>query len=131
MNIGKAARQADLSVDTVRYYERRGLLKPAARTASGYRQYTTEDIRHLKFIRHAKELGFTLEEIKQLLALRAGGSDCAQVRQVAESKADEIKGRIDKLSTIHDVLRELARQCVQGGDGDTCPILKSLEKNDE
>lgn len=131
MKIGELAKQAQVSVDTVRYYEQRGLLPRAARTLSGYRRYSADDAKRLRFICHAKELGFTLEEIKQLLALRAGGSDCAQVRQAAESKADEIKDRIEKLTTMHSVLLELARQCEQGGDGDACPILKTLEERDE
>jgi Hg(II)-responsive transcriptional regulator len=129
MKIGTVARKAGFSVDTVRYYERRGLINPATRSASGYRQYSTEDIRRLRFIQHAKELGFTLEEIRQLLALRSGGSDCTRVRQIAEIKAAEIRKRIEKLSTMHDVLLELASQCDEGSDDD-CPILKSLESND-
>ncbi len=131
MKIGELARQARVSVDTVRFYEQRGLISPPARSDSGYRQYTDADAKRLRFIVHAKELGFTLEEIKQLLALRADGSDCAKVNKVAEEKANEIAARIEKLSSMREVLLELARQCGQGTSDDACPILKSLEENHE
>ncbi len=130
MNIGKAARQVGLSVDTVRYYERRELLGSVTRSVSGYRQYADEDIQHLRFIQHAKELGFTLKEIKQLLGLRADGSDCTRVRKVAEKKADDIKDRIEKLSTMHGILLELVQRCESGKGDDSCPVLKSLEDKD-
>ncbi|MDX8410268.1 MAG: heavy metal-responsive transcriptional regulator [Mariprofundaceae bacterium] len=131
MRIGELARQAGVSVDTVRFYEQRGLLPRPARTASGYREFSPDDAKRLCFICHAKELGFTLGEIKQLLALRSGGSDCVRVRQVAEAKADEIRDRIDKLAAMRAVLLELARQCEQGTDGDICPILNSLEQGND
>ncbi|MDX8406373.1 MAG: MerR family DNA-binding protein [Mariprofundus sp.] len=129
MKIGEIAKQAQISVDTVRFYEQRGLLPQASRSLSGYRQYALEDVRRLKFIVQAKELGFTLEEIKQLLALRAGGSDCATVKGIAEDKAREITKRIERLSRMREVLLDLASQCGQGNDDEACPILKSLEDN--
>ena len=131
MKIGELAKQAQVSVDTVRFYEHQGLLPQAARSHSGYRQYASSDAKRLRFIVHAKELGFTLEEIKQLLALRADGSDCARVKSVAEEKANEIATRIEKLSGMRKVLLELARQCKEGTSDDSCPILKSLEDNHE
>jgi len=129
MKIGEIAKQAQVSVDTVRFYEQRGLLPQASRSLSGYRQYALEDVRRLMFIVQAKELGFTLEEIKQLLALRAGGSDCATVKGIAEEKAREITNRIEKLSRMREVLLDLASQCGQGDSEEICPILKSLEDN--
>jgi len=131
MKIGKLAERAQVSVDTVRFYEQRGLLPQAARSHSGYRQYSPGDAKRLQFIVHAKELGFTLEEIKQLLALRADGSDCARVKSVAAEKANEITARIEKLSDMRRVLIELASQCEQGTSDEACPILKSLEDNNE
>jgi len=131
MKIGEMAKRAQISVDTVRFYEQRGLLPQAPRSHSGYRQYSSGDAKRLRFIVYAKELGFTLEEIKQLLALRADGSDCATVKSVAEGKADEIAARIEKLSGMRKVLLELAKQCEQGTSDDSCPILKSLEDNHE
>jgi len=131
MKIGELAKRAQVSVDTVRFYEQRGLLPQAARSHSGYRQYASSDAKRLQFIVHAKELGFTLEEIKQLLALRADGSDCTRVKSVAEEKANEIASRIEKLSGMRKVLLELAKQCEQGASDEACPILKSLENNHE
>lgn len=130
MKIGSVARQAGLSVDTVRYYERLGLLKPAARTAAGYRRYANDDVRRLKFISHAKELGFTLKEIAQLLALRTGGPDCDKVRRIALEKAADIDEKIKLLEQMRRALLELAGRCAQAG-GDDCPIIHALEENDD
>ncbi len=127
MKIGELSKKADVSIDTVRYYEKRGLIPPAARMQSGYRQYTAHDITRLKFIVQAKDLGFSLEEIKQFLAIRADGRACGQVKSVAESKAAEIETRIQKLSHMRQVLLTLAEQCEQTPDTDPCPILKALE----
>ena len=128
MKIGELSKKTGVSIDTVRYYEQRGLIPSAVRTQSGYRQYSVSDITRLKFIVQAKELGFTLEEIGQLLAIRADGQACAEVRAVAEAKADEISTRILKLSLMRQTLLTLAEQCEQTSDTDSCPILKSLEK---
>lgn len=128
--IGWVAKEAGVNAQTILYYERRGLLKACARLSSGYRLFDDETVRRIRFIRHAKELGFTLEEIKQLLGLRAGGSECAQVRKVAEAKATDIQERIEKLSSMRVVLLDLARRCEQDGSIDACPILKTLEAAD-
>ncbi len=127
MKIGEFSNMAGVSVDTVRYYEQRGLIPQVARSTSGYRQYSAEDVMRLKFIVQAKELGFTLEETGQLLAIRADGRACAEVRAVAEAKAEEIDMRIQKLSRMRQTLLTLAEQCEQTSDIDLCPILKSLE----
>ena len=127
MKIGELAKRAKVNIDTIRYYERRQLLPLPDRTASRYRDYADGDVKRLLFIVHAKELGFTLEEIKELLCLRAGQAECAQVRQIARRKADEIATRIEDLSRIQHVLLELAEKCEQEGDADYCPILKALE----
>jgi len=128
MKIGELAKQAQVSVDTIRFYEKRGLITQTSRSHSGYRMYAPNDVKRLQFIVHAKELGFTLEEIKQLLALRADGSDCARVKSVAEEKALEITSRIEKLSRMRKVLLDLASQCDHGDADEACPILKSLEE---
>jgi len=127
MKIGELAKQGDVKVDTVRYYEKRGLIPRAARAASGYRHYTQRDATRLKFIVQAKELGFTLDEIGQLLALRSDGQACDEVQRVAESKAKEIDTKIQRLSHIRSTLLELAAQCENTAEHDACPILKSLE----
>ena len=131
MKIGELAKRAKINIDTIRYYEQRQLLLPPDRTLSGYRNYSENDVTRLLFIVHAKELGFTLEEIKTLLSLRSGQTNCSQVRKIARNKACEINSRIESLSRIRHVLLELAEKCERGGDGEECPILKSLEDQNE
>jgi len=116
-----------VSIDTVRYYEQRGLIPPPARTKSGYRQYSVGDVTRLKFIVQAKELGFTLEEIGQLLAISSDERTCSQVKAVAHAKAEEIEMRIQKLAHMRQTLLTLAEQCEQTPDADPCPILNVLE----
>jgi len=129
MKIGELSKMTDVSIDTVRYYEKRGLIPKSVRSASGYRQYNKHDATRLKFIVQAKELGFTLDEIGQLLALRRDGRACIEVRSVAESKSQEIDMKIQKLSRMRQTLLELAEQCEKSSDNDPCPILNSLEES--
>jgi len=127
MKIGELSKKTDVSIDTIRYYEQRGLIPPAARTASGYRQYSIEDVSRLNFIVQGKSLGFTLEEIGQLLAMSSGGRSCSQLKAVAHAKADEIEVRIQKLAHMRQTLLTLAEQCEQTADTAPCPILDVLE----
>ncbi len=131
MKIGELAKKAKVNIDTIRYYERRGLLSKPRRSSSGYRIYSEADAKRLLFIIHAKSLGFTLEEIKVLLSLRAGESNCDEVRQIARNKAGEIASRVQSLLRIQYVLLELAEQCEQKDKGDLCPILNAMEKDHE
>jgi len=126
MKIGELAKQAQVTVDTIRYYERRQLMPIAKRTSSQYRSYSKHDVKRLLFITHAKELGFTLKEIKTLLSLRSGELQCTQVRTIAKNKAAEIAARIKHLARMEQVLLQLANECAKQ-DGDTCPILQALE----
>jgi len=128
MKIGTLSKHTGVSVDTIRYYEKRGLIPPAPRTDAGYRHYTAQDVQRLRFIVQAKGLGFTLEEIATLLAMRSDTDNCQQVRRVAQAKADDIEQRIQKLRRMHDILSTLAQQCAQTPDDDACPILKMLEQ---
>ncbi len=128
MKIGEFSRLAGVSVDTVRYYEGRGLLEKPARRESGYRVYSGKDLRRLRFIIHAKELGFTLHEIGQLLSIRSDGSECESVKALAEQKAEEMEERMRKMARMRDVLLELAEKCGERGGLDPCPILKALEE---
>ncbi len=130
MKIGELSREVNLSVDTLRYYERRGLIPKPPRMASGYRRYSADDVRRLKFITRAKELGFTLDEIRELLSIRSDGSDCESVKTLAEAKAQEIDVRIKKMLHMKRVLWKLARQCEDKANLDPCPILKTLEDED-
>lgn len=129
LTIGKLARAGGLAVDTVRYYERVGLLAKPARSASGYRQYPLEAVVRLQFIRQAKELGFTLAEIRELLALRLGpGNSCAEVRARVRAKIADIEHRLGRLEAIKRTLARLAASCPGRGPLAKCPILDAFEK---
>ncbi|MDQ6956662.1 MAG: heavy metal-responsive transcriptional regulator [Mariprofundaceae bacterium] len=128
MKIGELSKMTGVSIDTVRYYEKRGLIPSPVRSRAGYRQYGEHDAKRLLFIVQAKGLGFTLEEIGQLLALRSDGRACVEVRSAAQSKAQEIDLKIQKLSQVRQTLLELASECEKSATDDPCPILKSLEK---
>ena len=128
MTIGELAERAGVNVQTVRYYERRGLLIPAARRPSGYRAYTVAAVERLRFIRRAQELGFTLSEIGELLALRLDpGTTAAEVKQRAVQKMDEIDAKIGDLQQIRDALGHLAGRCRGGrAPAGDCPLLDAL-----
>ena len=131
LKIGKVARNAGLAIDTVRYYEREGLLQKPARTASGYRHYTTDAVARLRFIRQSKELGFSLAEIKDLLALRVTpGKSCADVRAHAEHKIADVDRRIASLKRVRGALVKLTSACSGKGPVSQCPILEALEKKE-
>lgn len=128
LTIGRVARDAGLAIDTVRYYEREGLLQKPARTPSGYRQYSPDAVRRLQFIRQAKELGFTLSEIRGLLTLKvAPGKSCADVRAHAEAKIADVEQRIAQLGRMKRALAKLANACSGRGPTSECPILEALE----
>lgn len=128
MTIGKLARQADVGVETVRFYERRGLIEDPPRRDSGYRQYPPETVDRLRFIRRAKELGFSLDEIGELLGLRSHPAENReQARAKAQAKIDDIDRRMADLSRMKQVLSGLADACAHGTDTEPCPILMALE----
>src|SRR3954452_21552827 len=128
LTIGEVARRAGVGVETVRFYERQGLLEEPQRRASGYRQYDGEAVDVLRFIRRAKELGFTLKEIKGLLALRLDASATrAEVRQQAKAKVADIEAKIADLQRMRDVLQKLVRKCHGDGAASGCPIREALQ----
>ena len=128
LTIGKIARGAGTGVETIRFYERQGLLAKPARTTSGYRSYAPEVIRRLRFIRHAKELGFSLREIKELLSLRvAPGKSCADVKSRAAQKIAEVDRKMASLTRIGQALLKLSAACSGKGPVSACPILDALE----
>lgn len=128
LTIGRVARGAGLAIDTVRYYEREGLLDKPARTGSGYRQYSADAVTRLRFIRQAKELGFSLHEIKELLSLRVTpGKSCADVRAHAEHKIADVDRRIASLKRVRGALARLASACSGKGPVSQCPILEALD----
>ena len=132
MNIGHLAELAGVNVDTVRYYERQGLLPPAARTGSGYRQYDEPDLERLRFIRRSKELGFTLAEIKELLSLtRDRESDMRGVKRKAEQRLSQVERRIAELQRVRHGLQKLIEACPGKGGLQGCPIVAALSGGEE
>ena len=128
MTIGKVAKEAGIGVETVRFYEREGLIAQPRRT-TGYRQYDQDIVKRLCFIRRAKELGFTLGEIKELLDLRLNPrSRCANVKDQAEKKIENIQQKIRTLQRMKRALVKLTEACNGNGSTGECPILDTLEK---
>ena len=127
MKIGQFAQRAGVGIDTVRYYERHGLLSSPDRLASGYRQYNEQDLAPLRFIRRAKALGFTLMEIQELLAL-SGQQDhsMAAVKAAATEKLADVEARMAELTRVRDGLRALVDSCPGHGARAACPILNAL-----
>jgi Hg(II)-responsive transcriptional regulator len=128
LTVGKLAKQAHVNRETVRYYERRRLLLRPSRSVSGYRVFPEEALKRLKFIRHAKLLGFSLEEIKELLELRLSSADaCDRVRKSTELKIADIERKIQALDEMKRVLSRLVKACSRRQPTEECPILDSLE----
>lgn len=129
MTIGKVARQTDVGIETIRFYEREGLIEDPPRRASGYRQYPTETVDRLRFIKRAKKLGFSLKEIKELLKLKVTtGATCDQVKKRAELKIEDIEHKILTLQRMKQALKKLNAACSGKGSVGECPILDALEK---
>jgi MerR family mercuric resistance operon transcriptional regulator len=127
LRIGEVARRAGVSAQTLRYYERRGLLPHPARRPSGYREYTEDAVGLVRFIRRAQDLGFSLQDVGELIELRRHASARrATVRAVAERKLADITGRIRQLTAMQRALEQLVRACgcAQGSCG--CPIIEAL-----
>lgn len=126
--IGAAAEVSGASVKMIRHYEKIGLIPPARRTLSNYRVYDDADVHTLRFIRSARELGFTIGQIEKLLALwRDRGRASADVKALALEHVDEIERRIEELTRIRDTLVDLARRC-HGDQRPDCPILARLSQ---
>jgi MerR family transcriptional regulator, copper efflux regulator len=128
LGIGQLAKRGGVGIDTVRYYERNGLLTPHTRLASGYRRYSQLELARLRFIRRAQALGFTLKEIKELLALSAQ-RDVGRVKRSAQAKLKDVQSRIAALERMRDGLATLIDACPGHGRAADCPILRTL--NDE
>lgn len=127
MTTGVLARRAGVNVETIRFYERRGLLPEPPRRDSGYRVYSDDDLRRVRFLRRAAELGFTLAEAADLLALRLdAGADRADVRARAAEKLADIEHRIADLTRMRDTLAHLVEACRGHGHTDDCPILDAI-----
>ena len=130
LTIGKLATQAKVNLETIRYYERRGLLPKPARGRSGYRLFRPDDVRRVKFIKHAQMLGFSLNEIAELLSLRvARGTTCADIKQRAEKKILAINEKIQGLKYIKKALSAMSASCHGRGPTSECPILEALDRD--
>lgn len=127
MKIGELARHVGLPIDTVRYYERHGVLPPPARRASGYRDYGPDDVSRLCFVLRAKRLGFTLTEIRELLELTdATRGDTGNVKAAAQAKLEQVEQRIEEMQRIRDALRGMVDACPGSGPITECPIRAAL-----
>ena len=130
MKIGALAQRAEVGIDTIRYYEREGVIPPPLRRESGYRQYSDGDVVRLRFVRRAKQLGFTLPEIRDLLGLTASASDdMAGLNVRAQAKLDDVNGRIDELVRVRDALQQLVTACPGHGALEGCPIMAALSED--
>jgi Hg(II)-responsive transcriptional regulator len=128
LTIGQVASAADVNIQTIRYYERRGLFAAPRRTPAGYRQYAEEAVSRLRFIRHAQELGFSLKEIQDLLSLRVRhGAACDAVERKTRQKIALVEQKIRALQGLKRTLDRLAAACAARRPTDDCPILEALE----
>jgi len=129
MKIGDLAKKASVSVDTLRYYEKIGLLKGIQRSSSGYRNYNQQNVEQVKFIRNAQHSGFTLDEITHLLSFRCAPVEAKpQVRELAENKVAELSAHIDDLIFLRNELKALVEQCANSNS--FCPIINNFNNRD-
>ena len=128
MRSSQVANQAGVNIQTLRYYERRGLLPKPKRSDSGYRSYDTQAVRTVRFIKGAQQLGFSLEEIDSLLALAAGGPrNCDAAKALATDKIGDLEAKIARLSVMRDSLRQLVATCDRSPSKRDCPLLETIE----
>ncbi len=126
ISIGAAARGSGVNIETIRFYERSGLLKAPPRTAGGHRVYDSGGVKRLNFVRRARELGFTLDQIRDLLALAdEAETSCAEVAALASTQLGAVRGRLADLARMEAVLAAMIDRCA-GGTVPDCPILEAL-----
>ena len=130
LGIGQLAKRGGVGIDTVRYYERNGLLTPRTRLPSGYRRYGELELARLRFIRRAQALGFTLKEVRELLSLSAQ-RDVGRVKRSAQAKLLDVEARMAALQRVRDGLAKLIEACPGHGRAADCPILQALTVEDE
>ena len=127
LSIGQVAQRAGVGVETVRFYEREGLLEEPPRRASGYRQYSEQVVNRIHFIKRAQRLGFSLKEISELLLLRVDDqTSCDQVRQRTEAKLAEVERKLVELQRMRQALLQVHSLCIGSGPTSACPMLEAL-----
>lgn len=126
ISIGQLAASSGVGKETIRFYERQSLLPAPRRTASNYRRYAPDAVIRLQFIRRAKALGFTLDEIRELLSLQDASGDRAQAKQLAAHKLAAIRTRIDELTRMEATLADMHARCSGHGPVQGCPIIETL-----
>ena len=127
LTIGSLAKEAGVNVETIRFYERRGLIRQPNKPSSGYRRYPCEEVSRIQFIKHAQNLGFTLKEITELLSLRVSPkTSCEEVKEQAVVKIQDIKEKIRTLQSMKRTLEGLVRSCEDRAPTRECPILETL-----
>jgi MerR family mercuric resistance operon transcriptional regulator len=132
LTIGQLARRAQVKVETVRYYERRGLIPEPPRLESGYRQYPQDAIARIQFIKRAKGLGFSLREILNLFVLRRDPhTTCNDIKKRAETKIKDVEAKIEDLQKIETALARVVASCNGYGPTSDCPILEALDNEEE
>jgi len=132
LKVGEVAKQAGVNLQTIHYYERRGLLPKPPRSGSNYRAYPGDAVLRVRFIKRAQELGFTLKEIKELLSLRASPrTRCADVRNRAEAKVQDIDNKVRTLHAMRKALTKLIGECSGSGPVSQCPIMEALDSEGE
>ena len=132
LTIGQVAKQAGVGLETLRFYERKGLIDEPPRRASGYREYPPDIIERVKFIKRAKELGFSLKEIAELLSLRVDPETTSRdVKRRAEAKLADVKDKIRTLRRVERALAKLVASCSGKGPTSDCPILENLNQKKE
>ena len=128
LSIGKVAARTGCNIETIRFYEKQGLLPPPGRTEGGHRLYTTEMVGRLVFVRRCRELGFSMAEIGQLLSLVDGDQvSCERVKDIADLHLVDIRSKIADLRKMERTLRDLSSQC-SGDDVPQCPIIEVLQQ---
>ena len=131
MNIGEAAQRSGLSAKTIRYYEESGLIAPAARAENGYRDYSDTDVHKLRFVRHARGLGFSVDDCAQLLSLYQDKSrHSADVKAIAQQHLSDVENKIRELEELRNTLSHLV-DCCHGDNRPDCPILEGIAEGPE
>ncbi|MEE9355763.1 MAG: MerR family transcriptional regulator [Methylococcaceae bacterium] len=127
LTIGKLAKQSGVTIETIRYYQRKELLMEPAKPATGYRQYPSDAIARIQFIKRAQQSGFTLQEISELLLLDSG--HCEDIRKIAEQKRQQIDNQLKDLTALRNVLDKLVKGCQDDSSSEHCSLIDALSKD--